>query len=76
VWFAATIAQRLVQVALERRADVVILQKELISTLPTAEGFIRHPCLVDIDEPIHLFRAGRTARKLAALPDIVVIGNE
>jgi glycosyltransferase involved in cell wall biosynthesis len=76
VWFAATIAQRLAQVALERRADVVVLQKELISTVPTVEGFIRHPCLVDIDDAIHLFRGGRAARKLAAIADIVVVGNE
>jgi glycosyltransferase involved in cell wall biosynthesis len=75
-WFAATFAQRLAQLSAARTSDAVLFQKELISTLPTIEGFIRRPCLVDIDDSIHLFRAGWAARRLGALADLVIVGNE
>ena len=75
-WLAATLAQRLAQLAAARSSDVILFQKELISTLPTLEGFVRRPCLVDIDDSIHLFRDGWAARKLAALADTVIVGNE
>ena len=75
-WFAATLAQRLAQVTAARGSDAVLFQKELVSTLPTLEGLVRRPCLVDIDDSIHLFRDGWAARRLAALADIVIVGNE
>ena len=75
-WFAATLAQRLAQMTAARESDVIVFQKELISTLPTFEGLLKRPSLVDIDDSIHLFRDGWAARRLAATADIVVVGNE
>jgi len=75
-WFAATLAQRLAQVTGARRSDAVLFQKELVSTLPTLEGLVRRPCMVDIDDSIHLFRDGWAARRLASVADIVIVGNE
>jgi glycosyltransferase involved in cell wall biosynthesis len=75
-WFAATAGERLVHLAAARSCDGLLFQKELISTLPTLEGFGRRPSLVDIDDSIHLFRGGWAARKLAAIADVVVVGND
>ncbi len=75
VWAAGIVAERLVQVAASRRADVVFLQREMVSTLATVEGLTRRPRIVDIDDAIHLLRGGRAARHLAALADRVVVGN-
>jgi glycosyltransferase involved in cell wall biosynthesis len=75
-WFAATLAQRCAQIRPANRSDVVIFQRELISTLPTVEARIHRRCLVDIDDAIHLFRGGRAARKLARLADTVIVGND
>jgi glycosyltransferase involved in cell wall biosynthesis len=57
-------------------ADVTWFQREMISTLVTFEGLTRRPRLLDIDDAVHLFRDGRTARRLADLADLVVVGNE
>jgi glycosyltransferase involved in cell wall biosynthesis len=75
-WFAATMAQRCAQIRPANRSDVVIFQRELVSTLATMEGRIRRRRLVDIDDAIHLFRGGRAARKLAELADTVIVGND
>ena len=74
-WLVGTLAQRLPQLAAARRADLVMLQREMVSTVPTVEGLTRRPRLVDIDDSMHLYRGGRAARRLAALADLVVVGN-
>ena len=74
-WFVGTLAQRLPQLAAARRADLVMLQREMVSTVPTVESLTPRPRLVDIDDSMHLHRGGRAARRLAALADLVVVGN-
>ena len=74
-WLIGTLAQRLPQLAAARRADVVLFQRELVSTLPSLEGLTRRPRVVDIDDAVHLFRGGLAARHLARLADLVIVGN-
>ncbi len=74
-WLVGTLAQRLAQVAAGRRADITLLQREMVSTLPTLEGLTRRPRLVDIDDAVHVRRGGLAARRLAAQADLVVVGN-
>ena len=74
-WLAGTVAQRLVQVMRSRRVDLTLLQREMVSTLPTLEGLTQSPRVVDIDDAVHLHRGGFAARRLAALADLVVVGN-
>lgn len=74
-WLVGTLAQRLAQVAAGRRADVTLLQREMVSTLPTLEGLTARPRLVDIDDAVHLRRGGIAAKRLATLADLVVVGN-
>jgi len=74
-WLAGTLAQRVPHIAAGWAADITLLQREMVSTLPTLEGLTRHPRIVDIDDAIHLYRGGIAARRLARLADLVVVGN-
>jgi hypothetical protein len=74
-WLIGTMAQRLLPIAAGWRADITLLQREMVSTLPTLEGWTRRPRLVDVDDAVHLHRGGMAARRLAALADLVVVGN-
>jgi len=74
-WLAGTLMQRLPHIAAGWRADITLLQREMVSTLPTLEGLTRCPRLVDIDDAVHLYRNGIAARRLAGLADLVVVGN-
>ena len=74
-WLAATLAERAGQVFAARGADVTFLQREMVSTLATLERFTPRPRLLDIDDAVHLFRGGRTSRRLGALADLVIAGN-
>jgi glycosyltransferase involved in cell wall biosynthesis len=74
-WLVGSLAERLPQLVAGRGADVTLLQREMISTLPTLEGLTRRPRIVDVDDAIHLHRGGWAARRLARLADLVVVGN-
>ncbi len=74
-WLIGTLAERLPHIAASWRADIVLLQREMVSTLPTVEGWTRRPRVVDIDDAVHLRRGGRAARNLARLADLVIVGN-
>jgi glycosyltransferase involved in cell wall biosynthesis len=74
-WLVGTLAERLPQLAAGWRADITLLQREMVSTLPTLEGWTRRPRLVDIDDAVHLYRGGWAAQRLARLADLVVVGN-
>src|SRR6516162_1097261 len=65
-WLIGTLTQRLPQLAASWRADIALLQREMVSTLPTLEGWTRRPRLLDIDDSVHLHRGGWAARRLAA----------
>ncbi len=55
--------------------DAVIVQRELISTLPSVEGLIRRPLVADVDDAIWLYRNGLAANHLARRASAVVAGN-
>jgi glycosyltransferase involved in cell wall biosynthesis len=74
-WLVGTLAERLPQLAAGWRADVTLLQREMVSTLASLEGWTRRPRLVDIDDAVHLYRGGWAAQRLARLADLVVVGN-
>jgi glycosyltransferase involved in cell wall biosynthesis len=74
-WLAGTLAQRLPHLAKGWTADVSWVYREFVSTLATLEEFTRRPRVIDIDDSVHLFRDGRTARRLAGYADLVVVVN-
>ncbi|HTZ38237.1 MAG TPA: glycosyltransferase [Stellaceae bacterium] len=75
-WLAGSLAERLPQLLRARGADVTLLQRELVSTLPTLEGWTARPRVVDVDDAIHLHRGGLAARRLARIADLVIVGND
>src|SRR5256885_2892041 len=48
-WLAGTLAQRLPQIAAGWQADITLLQREMVSTLPSLQGLTRRPRIIDID---------------------------
>jgi glycosyltransferase involved in cell wall biosynthesis len=74
-WLVGSLAQRVPQIMAGRAGDVTLLHREMISTLYTLEGLTRRPCVVDVDDAIHLFRRGWAAKRLARHADLVVVGN-
>ena len=74
-WFMAAMAERLVYPALVRGFDAIILQRELISTVPTVEGLLYGPKILDVDDAIYIYRGGRAARYVARVSIGVVCGN-
>jgi glycosyltransferase involved in cell wall biosynthesis len=75
-WLVGSLADRVPDILKGWAADVTLLQREMISTLYTFEGFTQRPRLVDVDDAIHLFRNGWAAKRLARSADLVVVGND
>lgn len=76
LWGAAALAVRVPTVFATYRYDVVLLQRELISTYVTLEPLTRRPRVLDVDDAIYLHRGGKFARRLAELVDLVICGND
>ncbi|MGM9484169.1 glycosyltransferase family 4 protein [Roseateles sp. NT4] len=74
-WAPQVLANTTRRVLQSNAFDAVIVQRELVSTLPTVEGLIRRPLIADVDDAIWLYRQGRAARNLARHADAVVAGN-
>lgn len=56
-------------------ADVCLLQRELVSTLHTAEPLIRSPIAFDVDDAIFLHRRGQALDVIAKRAALVICGN-
>lgn len=74
-WFPRAVGDSARRAWRSRDSDVVLLQRELVSTLPTFEWAAGRPRVVDVDDAIWLFRRGVAARTLAACADLVICGN-
>ncbi|MBI1787577.1 MAG: glycosyltransferase family 4 protein [Acidobacteria bacterium] len=75
LWGAAAAAERALAAAHSFRAELTLLQREMLSTLITAEPLTRRPRVLDVDDAIFLHRDGRFAARLARLCDLVICGN-
>lgn len=74
-WGAAALGVRIPAVFKTNFYDVVILQRELISTFLTLEPLTKRPRVLDVDDAIFLHRGGKFAKKLAQLSDLIICGN-
>jgi glycosyltransferase involved in cell wall biosynthesis len=74
-WGVAAVAERVLAAACSWTADVTLLQREMVSTLATAEVLTRRPRVLDVDDAIFLHRGGAAAARLAQLCDLVICGN-
>lgn len=57
------------------RRDLVLFQRELLSTMVTLEPLYKRPRILDVDDAIWLHRRGSFALRLAAQCDAVICGN-
>ncbi|WP_162245965.1 MULTISPECIES: glycosyltransferase [unclassified Roseateles] len=74
-WAPQALADATHRVLRANAFDAVIVQRELISTLPSVEGLIRRPLIADVDDAIWLHRGGHAAHHLAKLATQFVVGN-
>lgn len=76
IWALLALVERVPATALSHLFDLVLLQRELISTILTLEPLTKRPRVLDVDDAIYLYRNGRLAEQLATLSDLVICGNE
>lgn len=76
LWMVGTLGARLPDIARSYRYDLTLLQREILSTLVTLEGFTKRPRVLDVDDAIFLYRKGRFARQLARRCDLIICGND
>lgn len=74
-WAPQVLADATRRVLRANAFDAVVVQRELISTLPSVEGLIRRPLVADVDDAIWLYRNGLAAHHLARRARAVVAGN-
>ncbi len=75
-WAAGALGDAARRVWRSRRYDTSIVQRELISTLPSLESWAGRPMVADIDDAIWLNRGGHAASHLAKAADHIVVGND
>lgn len=75
-WLAGTLAGRIPGLAAARRADVVLLGRELVSTLLTLEPVLKRPRVLDVDDAIWLTQKYHGIEKLTRKVDAVFAGND
>jgi glycosyltransferase involved in cell wall biosynthesis len=75
-WLIGALLERATFPARSIGYDAVILQRELISTLPTFERFLPQPRILDVDDAIYLRRGGRAAKTIARSCALVICGND
>ena len=75
-WLSAAFLERLSLIWRLNGFDATILQRELISTLPTIEKLIPGHKILDVDDAIYLHRRGVAAKFAAEASIGVVCGNE
>jgi glycosyltransferase involved in cell wall biosynthesis len=74
-WLPATVADAAIRALNASRADLCLLQRELVSTLVTAELLIRCPLVFDVDDAIFLHPRGRVTDTIARRAALTICGN-
>ena len=75
-WLLAALVERITYISRLRGADATILQRELISTLPSVERLLPGKKILDVDDAIFLKKRGLAARNAANACVGVVCGNQ
>ncbi|MEL6891015.1 MAG: glycosyltransferase [Actinomycetota bacterium] len=76
VWLAEAGLDAARRALRSRSFDAVILQRELVSTLPTFEWATGTPRILDVDDAIHLRQRLRSADRIARGAAAIFCGNE
>lgn len=75
-WLAATLAERALAALKSNAADVVLFQREMVSTLALTERLCRAPAVLDVDDAIWLTQRAGMIDRLAARCRLVLCGND
>lgn len=75
IWFYNSIVENFERVNSANDSDCIIIQRELISTLPSFEFLLKKPVIADIDDAIWLHKGGIAAKNLAKNVNHIVVGN-
>src|SRR5260221_290592 len=75
LWAIAAICERALSATGSLLYGIPVLQREMLSTMVTAEPLTKGPRALDGDDAIWLYRGGSSARRLARLCDLVICGN-
>jgi len=74
-WGLRALFDRLPILFKQKDYDIVILQREMISTLYTLERFISKPFIFDVDDAIHLHQRFGSIDKIAMKASAIVVCN-
>lgn len=74
-WAGMTLLEQIPKIVHSYKFDVVLLQREMVSTFATLEFMTRSPRVLDVDDAIFLYRQGHFARRLAQMSDRIICGN-
>ncbi len=75
MWLVAGLLECAMKAPSSYRYDLVVFQRELLSTLVTVERFFSAPRILDVDDAIWLHPRGAFTERLAQLCDAVICGN-
>jgi len=75
-WIIRVLINRLPLIISQYNYDIIILQREMISTLYTIERFLKIPYIMDVDDAIHLNQKKYSIDKIAKKASAVVVCNE
>lgn len=74
-WAGATLAEQIPKIIKSHSYDVVLLQREMLSSFVTLESLTKPPRVLDVDDAIFLYRNGDFARRLAQISNLIICGN-
>lgn len=74
-WLPRAVADASLRVLHANKSDVCLLQRELVSTLHTAERMIKRPFVFDVDDAIFLHKRGRSIDAIAKNARLIICGN-
>jgi glycosyltransferase involved in cell wall biosynthesis len=74
-WFPVAVVDAVQRALATRSSNLCLLQRELVSTLRTAEPLIRCPLVFDVDDAIYLHPRGAQSDAIARQARLVICGN-
>lgn len=75
IWLAAGVWERVIKAPFSYQYDLVVFQRELLSTLVSAERLFSAPRILDVDDAIWMHPRGAFTARLAKLCDAIICGN-
>ena len=75
LWIINLFISRLPLLLKQQKYDLIILQREMISTLYTLERFFYKPFILDVDDAVHLRQKFNSIDKIASKASAIVVCN-